>query len=557
MMRMDLKFLRIKIKPNRDMKLKLIKNSAVSLLLVATVAATACKDKSVSPNKELASEKVAPATASEAGKILPPEAAYKIAAANPGDNECPHETKKNLCYICNPKLRDPKRLWCKEHDRYEERCFECHPDIKEKGRLVCKEHHLYEDECYICHPDILATEDSEEIKKPQTSNGSGTAPGVLMCNEHNVLEAECGICHPDMLASNNLKVRFGSKQAASKAGVSATPAEIGQLADEIEVYAELAFNENRLTAIALPVQGIVKSVEVDLGSKVEKGALLATVSSVEIGSAAGKFLRALTQEELAQKALDREQKLSKQKISSQQELDEAEARMKLAQVEKRQTYQQLLTLGFDANQIERLSQKPDEGVVLELRAPFAGEIAERNAVQGSWLEAGTSLFKLVDTRSLWAFLSIPESDLKQVKVGQVVKLVIESRSGEVFEGKLTWIAPSVDERTRTTKARAEFSNPNGVLKAQMFAKAQIINRTSKNLIIPQSAVQDIEGQPVAFVRLADDLFDVRLLKTGVRGHDQIEVLAGLKLGDQVVTGSSFIVKSQFLISRLGAGCVDD
>ncbi len=527
------------------------------MLLAAVVMLTACSgEKSSVADTDTKAEGSASPAAVEVVKILPPVAAYEIALADPGDKECPHETKENLCYICNPKMRDPKRMWCKEHGRYEERCFECHPDLKETGRLVCKEHLLYEDECYICHPDIMPSK-SEETKKPQSSNDNGAAPGVLMCDEHNVVEAECGICHPDLLATNHLKVHFASKQAAAKAGVSVTPAAVEQISDEIEVYAELAFNENRLTEIALPVQGIVKSVEVDLGYKVEKGEVLATVSSVEISAAAGKYQLALTQQELAQKALGREQKLSKQKISSQQELDEAEARMKTAEVERRQAYQQLMTLGFDAKQVERLNQKPDEAVVLELRAPFAGEIAERNAVQGSWLEAGTALFKLVDTSSIWAFLSIPESDLQRVKLGQVVKLVIASRVGQVFEGKLTWIAPEVDERTRTASARAEFSNTEGALKAQMFAKARIINRTAKNLIIPQSAVQDVEGNSVAFVRLADDLFDVRMLKTGVSRHGRIEVLAGLKAGDQVVTASSFIVKSQFLISRLGAGCVDD
>ncbi|MFK5922003.1 MAG: efflux RND transporter periplasmic adaptor subunit [Verrucomicrobiota bacterium] len=542
------------------MKLKMIVDSTAGMLLAVAVMLTACSGEKPSATDTDADTKVegsASPAAVEIVKILPPLGAYKMAMADPGGKECPHETKENLCYICNPKMRDPKRMWCKEHGRYEERCFECHPDLKEKGRLMCKEHFLYEDECYICHPDIMPSKAEEGSENPQANKGGAGSPAGLMCNEHNVLEAECGICHPDMLAKNHLKVRFASKQAAAKAGVSVTPAAVEQISDEIEVYAELAFNENRLTEIALPVQGIVKSVEVDLGSKVEKGEVLVTVSSVEISAAAGKYQLALTQQELAQKALDREQKLSKQKISSQQELDEAEARMKTAEVERRQAYQQLVTLGFDSKQVERLNQNPDEAVVLELRAPFAGEIAERNAVQGSWLEAGTALFKLVDTRSLWAFLSIPESDLQRVKVGQVVKLVIESRSGEVFEGKLTWIAPSVDERTRTARARAEFLNPDGVLKAQMFAKARIINRSSKNLIIPQSAVQDIEGNSVAFVRLEDDLFDVRMLKTGVRGYGRIEILDGLKVGDQVVTGSSFIVKSQFLISRLGAGCVDD
>jgi len=523
------------------------------VILAAAVMLSACKDgnppdakgKATLPNENSA----APALV----KILPPVEAFKMASAQPGDKDGPHDAKEKLCYICNPKLRDSKRLWCNEHDRYEERCFICHPEVQEKGRLFCREHFLYEDECYICHPEILPAVD----KKPQANSGGASAPGGLMCKEHKLLEVECGICHPELLKNNNLKVRFGSKESAVRAGVSAEPIVVGQLVDQIEVYAELAFNENRLTEIALPVNGIVKSVQVDLGSMVEEGAVLATVSSVEISSAVGDFLRAMTADELAGKALEREQKLSKQKISSQQELDKAEARLQTTQVEKRQNFQQLLTLGFDSTQIKQLAQHPDEEVVLKLRAPFSGEIAERNAVQGSWQKAGASLFKLVDTRSIWAFLSIPESDLQRIKLGQVVKLLVESRPGEVFEGKLTWIAPSIDSRTRTARARAEFENPNGELKASMFARAHIINRKTKGLLLPKNAIQDIEGQSVAFVRLADDLFDVRLLKMGIRGRDQVEVISGVNPGEQVVTRSSFVLKSQFLISRLGAGCVHE
>lgn len=66
----------------------------------------------------------------------------------------PHKTPKELCFICDPKLREKGRLWCKEHNRYEDRCWECHPEAQDKKRLFCKEHSLYEDECFLCHPEL-------------------------------------------------------------------------------------------------------------------------------------------------------------------------------------------------------------------------------------------------------------------------------------------------------------------------------------------------------------------------------------------------------------------
>ena len=67
---------------------------------------------------------------------------------------CKHEVPKSDCFICDPKLRDKGRLWCKEHERYEDRCWICHPEAQDKKRMFCKEHSLYEDECFLCHPEL-------------------------------------------------------------------------------------------------------------------------------------------------------------------------------------------------------------------------------------------------------------------------------------------------------------------------------------------------------------------------------------------------------------------
>jgi cobalt-zinc-cadmium efflux system membrane fusion protein len=128
----------------------------------------------------------------------------------------------------------------------------------------------------------------------------------------------------------------------------------------------------------------------------------------------------------------------------------------------------------------------------------------------------------------------------------------------MFVGKLTWISARVDDRTRMARARAEFANSDGRLRAQMFARARIITSPAeKAMVIPPSAVQRIEGMPFAFVQVADDLFEARPVRLCTGHEGRVEVLEGLQPGDQVVTQGSFLVKSQLLISRLGAGCVHE
>ena len=195
---------------------------------------------------------------------------------------------------------------------------------------------------------------------------------------------------------------------------------------------------------------------------------------------------------------------------------------------------------------------------MELRAPFAGEIVERMAVRGALVEAGKPLFTLVDHSTVWAMLQVPEAVLARVQVGQTVELRVDSLPGKTFTGKLTWIGPSVDDRTRMARARAEFANPDRLLKDKMFATGRILTRQSEGaMLVPPSAIQHVEGKPFVFVKLASDLFDARAVQLGAKYDGRLEILAGLKPEEQIAVSHAFAVKSAMLMSRLGAGCADD
>jgi cobalt-zinc-cadmium efflux system membrane fusion protein len=145
-----------------------------------------------------------------------------------------------------------------------------------------------------------------------------------------------------------------------------------------------------------------------------------------------------------------------------------------------------------------------------------------------------------------------------VKLGQAVELRVDSLPGQVFTGKLTWVGPAVDERTRMAKARAEFDNPDRLLKDKMFARARILTRQAEGaMLVPPSAIQRVEGKPFVFVKLASDLFDARAVQLGAKYDGRLEILAGLKPEDQIAVRHAFAVKSAMLMSRLGAGCADD
>jgi len=326
----------------------------------------------------------------------------------------------------------------------------------------------------------------------------------------------------------------------------------------VECFAELTFNQNKLARITPLVGGVVKSVEVDFGSQVDEGNLLARITSVEIGEAQSAYLTATAEDKLRDRTLERERGLLAQRISSEKEFQEAEAAHDASMAAVRQARQRLMVLGFDEQQILALANQQGAPGILEIRAPFGGEIIERTAVQGAMVEIGESLFTLTDVSALWAMLNIPESEVPRVRIGQTVTLTVESLPGQSFDGTLTWLSASVDARTRMARGRVEVGNPDGRLKAQMFAKARVITSNSSHaVVVPASAVQSVSGTPVVFIPAGVDLFEARPVTLGARHNDHIEITGGLQSHEAVVVAGSFALKSQFLISRLGAGCVDE
>ncbi|MCP3978531.1 MAG: efflux RND transporter periplasmic adaptor subunit [bacterium] len=473
-----------------------------------------------------------------------------------------HGAPADQCFICDASLRDKGRLWCREHARYEDRCWLCHPEIEDKERLWCKEHSLYEDECFLCHPELL--EDSPEPAEGAAApSPGGEAPGPgLMCNEHGVLERECGICHPELLARESpgqgLKVRLASEASAAQAGVVVATPDVQPMEDGVSCLAELAFNQNKLTQITSLARGVVKSVEVDLGGRVRQGDLLATLTSETIGEAQGAYLRAMADHELRETVLERHRNLLAQRIASEKDYQEAEVAHHVATAALRQARQWLLVLGFDEGQIEALERQQSTPGVLELRAPFAGEIVERTAVQGAVVEQADALFTLTDTAVLWATVYVPESQVSRVSAGQSATLTVDSLPGREFDGTLTWVSPTVDERTRQVRGRVEIPNADGQLKARMFARARITtSRTDRAVVVPMSAVQNVTGTTIVFVEFFEDLFEARPVTLGARHDDRIEVVAGLNADESVVVAGGFALKSQLLASRLGAGCVHE
>lgn len=464
----------------------------------------------------------------------------------PAENELwcnEHDAAEKDCFICHPKLRDKGRLWCNEHKRYEDRCWLCHPELEDKERAYCEKHFLYLDECQHLHSENSANTSIKmnAIQPVPHSNSSG-----LYCKEHDLPEKECALCHPELLTEHSdgttLKVRLPSKDTPDLVGIKTVFPKKSDLPNSIHALGEITFNQNKTAKIVAPVPGVIKTVQVDLGDTLEKDQELLRIWSPSIAKTVSEAL-------FARQTLDRVRHLREKSITSAGELEKAEAKYRSA-------LQELKSLGFADEQLKKLNDDPNAPIMLRITAPFAGEVVARNAVQGEYVTTGHPLFTLSDRSEVWAMLNVPEKHLSSIALGQSVKIHSEAFPNEKFIGTITHVSASIDQQTRMAVVRVSLKNHSRKLRENMFVTARIEKKQQQHaLLIPAHSVQNIDGTTVVFTEIDKDLYEVRPVTLGDNIGEYTQIFSGITESQQVVSVGSQAVKSHFLISRLGAGCV--
>jgi cobalt-zinc-cadmium efflux system membrane fusion protein len=220
--------------------------------------------------------------------------------------------------------------------------------------------------------------------------------------------------------------------------------------------------------------------------------------------------------------------------------------------------QRLVNLGLDEEEIAQVESEQDTSARLLIRAPFGGTLIERSAVIGEAVEVGHPLFAIADLSTRWLELSIPSDHVGQVRLGQKVEASFPEFPGVSVNGSIIWVGTSVDPHTRMIRARALVSQDADLITTGLFGEAYISTGKERlSAVVPSASIQRHEGADFVFVQDAPDLFALRRVSLGNAAGGNVQVIAGLGARDPVVTDGSFIVMSEFLKSRLGAGCVDD
>ena len=330
------------------------------------------------------------------------------------------------------------------------------------------------------------------------------------------------------------------------------------------VTGEVRLNENMAAHISPRIDGVIRSVNVDIGDQVNRDDVLFDIQSVELGQALNEYAKNREMERLSRKNFEREKTLHAQKIGSERDMIEAQMVFEEFQTDLKAAEHKLHVLGFDHREIESrtLNGRNAGASSLSVRTPIDGMIIEKHAVAGELVEMGRDVMLVADLDTVWVWADIYGHDLKplldRMSQGNTpVKVSVLAFPNKTFHGEIDYVGATMDEQTRTVKVRATVNNEDQLLRPGMFCEVKIaLSSDEEVLVIPRQAVLSDEGMDFVFKRLNDDCFVRRKVKKGREFQESTEILEGLEIGETIVAGGAFLLKSDVLREKLGAGCAD-
>ncbi|HEX2661139.1 MAG TPA: efflux RND transporter periplasmic adaptor subunit [Polyangia bacterium] len=320
------------------------------------------------------------------------------------------------------------------------------------------------------------------------------------------------------------------------------------LAADVQLLGNVSYSADHLAIVGPLVAGRVTRLTAGIGSRVERGQVIAEIESAEVGEARAALISATARLQAADANLRRERELAEKKISSAREREMAEAQWAIERAGVRGAEQRLRAIGLSNTDLKGVDQRDDGGRV-PIRAPLSGTIIERLVTLGQAVERATDAFKIADLSKVWVLLDLYEKDLAKVRVGQAARIRTDSLPGEVFTGHVAYVVPVIDEATRTAKVRVEIDNAQRKLNIGQLVTAKLLGTSTAAsdpvLTVPRTALQRVEGKTMVFVKTPRG-FERRAVELGISGGDLVEIRAGLKEGEPVATSGAFLLKSELL-----------
>lgn len=362
------------------------------------------------------------------------------------------------------------------------------------------------------------------------------------------------------LPSNVVMIRQDSQRAASFAltKVASRPLPLTTTA-----VGSLTVDEEKTDHIGVVYPGTVTQVMVNVGDHVKEGQLLARLHAHDLHEAISAYQMGLAELErtrrlidYARQSRDRYDSLYEIKFASKQEAEQAAMGYRNAVADRDKADAMLQAarthladmLGVPDDKISGVDLRAD---TIPITTPRSGIVIARYVTPGMALNPGAQTFTVSSLGTLWMMAAVNEENLQGLRIGLPVMIRVRAYPDVTFSGQVVQLGPQLDPVTRTLTVRVLVPNADGRLRPEMYATAEIARGGSRSaLFVPEVAVQNLNGNPVVFVRRPNSEFEARPVKLGAKVDHEVEIVEGLKAGDDVVTDGAFVVKSQFLTRSL-------
>lgn len=293
----------------------------------------------------------------------------------------------------------------------------------------------------------------------------------------------------------------------------------------------LQMDEEKISRVHVKIAGWIEKVDLDyVGKLVKKGQPLFTLYSPDLVATEQEYL-------ISQRGQQYLAKTSYTDVSS-----EADSLLNA-------TRDRLRFWDISDAQIHEIEASGKAQKFMTLYSPINGFVMMRNAYEQNYVTPATDLYDIADLSTIWVYVDIYEYEAPYVHVGQSAQMQLSYFAGKTYRGKVTYVYPTLDPKTRTIKVRMEFPNPGYELKPDMYADVQLDVNYGTQTLVPSEAVLNSGTQQVVFIAKPNGFFEPRNIKIGDQFDGQTVVLAGLKPGDKIVNSGNFLIDSE---SRLGA-----
>lgn len=346
--------------------------------------------------------------------------------------------------------------------------------------------------------------------------------------------------------------------AQKNVGLQTVPARFADMREYLHVVGTVQPIDTRIGRIRPLARGRVQQILVRVGDRVEAGKALVTFDNIEAGEVLAQYQGAMAelqrlklQQASGERVAERNRQLAELGAIAQKnaELSQVEAVAGREGVRVQESVVAGLISRLRRFGVEQVNADHPSTVI---RAPFAGVVVKAQTAPGDVFDADHELFSIADLTHVWVQAEVYEQDLGRVQVGQTATITVDTYPNEKFQGQVTYIGDVLDPQTRTARVRCEVANPGIRLKLDMFATIELPTHFSRRaLVVPASAIQDVNGSAVVFVRKTPTAFELRAIQPGKTLENETEIVSGLHAGEEVVSVGSFHLKSVALSGQIG------